>query len=449
MKFYLCELKVNGCKNITKPIDLKFCNSTIKEKVNFESTNIKAIYGPNGAGKSAIVTAMHIYKRLICEGNGLNDSYFLNFVKESINKETKQLEVELAVLIYNSKDNTYLATFKHYIRFVLKNNNAIIDCEKIYKLTGNSIFEGKLKELICVEDGKIVFLDGVNDIITNKLYLESLNLLNKRSIVDIGLDTKKKKNERLKKYELALICFKLFAFNLIVSMEKEDLHTNYLKDKEFIEELMKSFNNMIDESFISEITEDDIFHLSVKGRDVIKAKDLDNYLSNVDKLTKFIKVFKPTLSYIEVDKKINNDEYYCNKVFHYGDLAIDIEFESTGIKKLVRTFNALLACTNGRIVFIDEFDANLHDVYFAKLVEFMKIYAKGQLCFTTHNLEPIEVLKNNSHSLDFLSNDSRVSSWTKDGNKSPMKKYVNGLIDYSPFNVHAIDFIDSLIDEDN
>lgn len=29
MKLYLCELKINGCKNIDKTIDLKFCNSTV------------------------------------------------------------------------------------------------------------------------------------------------------------------------------------------------------------------------------------------------------------------------------------------------------------------------------------------------------------------------------------------------------------------------------------
>ena len=79
----------------------------------------------------------------------------------------------------------------------------------------------------------------------------------------------------------------------------------------------------------------------------------------------------------------------------------------------------------------------------------MKVYAKGQLCFTTHNLEPIDVLKENSHSLDFLSSDSRIASWTKNGNKSPMKMYINGLIDYSPFNVHAIDFIESLVEEES
>ena len=41
MKFYLCELKVKGCKNINKAIDLKFCNSTIKTNVNFENSNVK------------------------------------------------------------------------------------------------------------------------------------------------------------------------------------------------------------------------------------------------------------------------------------------------------------------------------------------------------------------------------------------------------------------------
>ena len=147
MKFYLCELKVSGCKNINKAIDLKFCNSTIKTNVNFENSNVKAIYGPNGAGKSAIVTAVYIYERLICNGYGLNDSYFSNFVKESINKETNKLEIEATVLLYNSKDNSYMSTFKHYIRIIKKNNNVFIDAEKIYKLLGNYIAEEKFKKL--------------------------------------------------------------------------------------------------------------------------------------------------------------------------------------------------------------------------------------------------------------------------------------------------------------
>ena len=86
MKFYLCELKINGCKNINKLIDLKFYNSTIKSPINIENTNIKAIYGPNGAGKSAIVTAMYIYENLIRNENGLNDSFFLSLLKNPLIK---------------------------------------------------------------------------------------------------------------------------------------------------------------------------------------------------------------------------------------------------------------------------------------------------------------------------------------------------------------------------
>lgn len=440
MKFYLCELKVNGCKNINKEIDLKFCNSTIKSKVNFENTNVKAIYGPNGAGKSAIVTAMHIYERLICNGNGLNDSYFSNFVKESINKETNKLEIEATVLLYNSKYNAPLYTFKHYIRVIKKNNNVFIDAEKVYKLSGNYIVDDKFKKLIDIEEGRIVEIDGLSNVEDSSIYKKSLNLLDKRSIINmdfIFID----KGRTLDKYEMSIVALNVFAYNIIVSMEKEDLHVNYLKSLE-IDKLSNEFK--------SETSDDDIFNFSVKDRDIVKVEHFNNYLNNIKKLEKFIRVFKVDLKSIEVDKKINDDVYYCNKIFHYNNSnGIDIEFESTGIKKLVRLFNALLACTNGKIVFIDEFDANLHDVYFAKLVEFLKNYAKGQLCFTTHNLEPIEVLKNNSYSLDFLSNDSRVASWIKNGNKSPMKQYINGLIDYSPFNVYDIDFIDSLIEEDN
>ncbi len=124
---------------------------------------------------------------------------------------------------------------------------------------------------------------------------------------------------------------------------------------------------------------------------------------------------------------------------------INVEFESTGIKKLMRLYSILKSCANGSVAFIDEMDANLHDVYFTKLIEFFKNDSKGQLCFTTHNLELIDILKENSHSLDFISNDSRVYSWIKDGNKSPMKKYISGLIPYSPFNVESFDF-DLLLD---
>ena len=93
------------------------------------------------------------------------------------------------------------------------------------------------------------------------------------------------------------------------------------------------------------------------------------------------------------------------------------------------------------IVFIDELDSNLHDVYLCALLEYLMEYGEGQLCFTTHNVGPMDVLKQRKKSIDFLSEDHKIYSWKKNGNYSPSKLYRSGMIEGSPFNIDSIDFI--------
>ena len=437
MKSFLCELKINGCKNLNKMVDLRFCNKTIKNPISFENSNIKAIYGPNGAGKSAIMTAMFIYKRLICDSNGLNDRQFSSFVKESINKDLKEMEIELTFLFFNKKDNEYSSTLRHLIVLAIQNEEVVVEREKLYLLKGRQIINEKFNEIVSVEKGKLIHLENLKNIEKSLIYSETNNLLDKNSILIV---TKKMPPTNDNIY---IYLTRVFVANLFVHIEQEDLHENYILDKLFIESLNNESLN--EKDLIIKSKEEFNFYLSFKYNDYVNTNLFVNYEKSVKKLEQFLKIFKPNLRQIEIEKKIDNDKYVCKKILHYDNYSIDIEFESTGIKKLVRLFNALVACVSGKIVFIDEFDANLHDVYFAKLIEFMKDYSEGQLCFTTHNLEPINILKSNSHSLDFLSNDSRVTSWKKDGNKSPLNKYINGLIDYSPFNVSSVDFIQPLM----
>ncbi len=84
---------------------------------------------------------------------------------------------------------------------------------------------------------------------------------------------------------------------------------------------------------------------------------------------------------------------------------VHAEFESTGIKKLIKLFAYLTEMVQGDIVFIDELDSNLHDVYLCALLEYLMEYGEGQLCFTTHNVGPMDILKRNKMSIDFLSED--------------------------------------------
>ena len=177
------------------------------------------------------------------------------------------------------------------------------------------------------------------------------------------------------------------------------------------------------------------------GTDLIAKPIYTLYEKKVKKLKDFIKIFKPDLTDISIDRKEDGDNYVCNLNMIYGDYVVHTEFESTGVKKLIRLFDFLQNMVQGGIVFIDEFDSNLHDVYLCALLEYLMEYGKGQLCFTTHNVGPMDVLKRNKKSIDFLSIDHKIYPWTTNGNYSPSKLYRNGMIEGSPFNVDSIDFI--------
>ena len=176
--------------------------------------------------------------------------------------------------------------------------------------------------------------------------------------------------------------------------------------------------------------------------DTIPVDKYEAYKDFVKKLKKFIQIFKPELKDIEIERKDKGDNYVCSLNMVYEGFSINSEFESTGIKKLIKLYAYLQEMVQGGIVFIDELDSNLHDVYLCALLEYLMDYGQGQLCFTTHNVGPMDILKRNKKSIDFLSIDNKIYPWKTNGNYSPAKLYRNGMIEGSPFNIDAIDFID-------
>ena len=197
------------------------------------------------------------------------------------------------------------------------------------------------------------------------------------------------------------------------------------------------------DSILNDFVKTDVDYLNViTVTENIVNKDMYKYFENtVRDLYKFIHIFKTDLNNIEIDRKEDHDTYICNLIMVYASYKIYAEFESTGIKKLIKLYAYLREMVQGGSVFIDEFDSNLHDVYLCALLEYLMEYAQGQLCFTTHNVGPMDILKQHKKSIDFLSADSKIYPWTTNGNYSPSKLYRNGMIEGSPFNVDSIDFI--------
>ena len=118
-----------------------------------------------------------------------------------------------------------------------------------------------------------------------------------------------------------------------------------------------------------------------------------------------------------------------------------------GIKKIIELYEALSRVEKGDIVFIDEFDANLHDVLLMKIVEYILNYSKGQFIFTIHNMAPMDLLQYKKHGIDFLSPDSRIVPWAKNGNYKAASLYRQGFIEYSPFNIEAFSFLGKFGDD--
>ena len=75
------------------------------------------------------------------------------------------------------------------------------------------------------------------------------------------------------------------------------------------------------------------------------------------------------------------------------------------------------------------------------MVSFFKNYGKGQLIFTTHNLDAMKALKDQSKSIEVLGVDNKIDTWVGKGNKSPINDYINGNFPNSPMNVEDFDFI--------
>ena len=450
---FLVNYRVKGIKTLEEEVSLSFYKKTITMPVDTKEYNVKGIYGMNGSGKSGIVASADILKNLLINEDYLNNPVVQKNLEAIINKKTRELYIG-AEFLGETNGKTLLYNYE----IVLKKNTIdkfIIEKETFsYKLATS-----KKDEFTCLLEVSKGIISSIGtskeDTLKDLLVKSTLNLLSSSTTSAIFLWKIFLSDEILEDSFIYNNLWTLLNFGLSINtyMDQSDNHIDYIlknmlmytvesdKDDTYIDSLRKSALRL-NRSSIDSIS---------GGTDLIVKPIYNRYEKKVKRLKEFIKIFKSDLTDIKIDRKENGDAYSCNLNMVYGDYSIHTEFESTGVKKLIKLFGYLQFMVRGGIVFIDEFDSNLHDVYLCALLEYLMEYGKGQLCFTTHNVGPMDVLKRNKKSIDFLSVDHKLYPWTTNGNYSPSKLYRNGMIEGSPFNVDSIDFIgifDSLGEED-
>ena len=442
---FLVNYSVKGVKTLDKLVSLSFYKKIFTKNSDTQEYNVKGIYGMNGSGKSGIVTSVQILKNILINPEYLNNPIVQKNLEAIINKKTGELFIE-ADYISGIGDSflyfRYMVTLSKDI-----NGKYVISHEQLSskKATSKNDYMMKIFEVI---DGEVVFsvLKEDNEF-SNIILKKTTNLLSTASMCALFREkilTASLRNNKIYKDVLfkALCALFVFGAKLHVYMDQSDDHREY-----FVQKSLKYYDDLNNNSELNLLMKNYIdlpnyyeAFIKVSGNLIHKDK-YDQFLSAVKKLCEFLRIFKSDLLDIEIEKKEDHDVFICNLIMVYDSYKIHAEFESTGIKKLIQLFMYLKEMVQGDIIFIDEFDSNLHDVYLCVLLEYLMGYAKGQLCFTTHNVGPMDILKQNKKSIDFLSIDGTIYPWTTNGNYSPSKLYRNGMIEGSPFNVDSIDFI--------
>lgn len=430
-KPFLLSVTLCGIKNIEKPITIDFYKN--KGLRNFSSLNdkVRVIYGPNGSGKTAIMTALFIAKQIMCNTHSML-GYDQTFFNNTINLKLKQFDItlEFATLYRENEDDNakvknickyeftiapYLSSYSivHEKFSQCKGNNRNGDFETMFETTN-----GQLQSLKCdsVDTFNMLKEKSANTILSNSFFV-FLVLFNK-SLTD--------NHEPELKVDRSIEELAHFASLLNVSLELEDIHF----------ECTSSFKDNQAETCLPKPSDP-----GFKYEYVVRKNDYNAFKEFVESQTRFIQIFKPNLKRIMIDKLEDKEVFRCHEILDYGTYQVDSNFESNGIKKLMDLYTRLRSCSRGGITFIDEMDANISGVYLQRLVEYFNQFGEGQLCFTTHALDPMYPLCDKSKSIYFLNENNEVTPWIKNGHYKPFILYPTGMIPGIPFSLDVTDFI--------
>lgn len=422
----LLLLSTYGLKNIENEVSIEFANMTIEKGVN-KLNRVKGIFGYNGSGKSALIASIALYQKINLRLNYLIDSKTKNLIHSLINLQKKEFYISMT---FDAGDKLLL---RHSMKLKLNNtfNDYVISEESISQITGRTLNEN-IKILIQRKDDEIIC---DNDIIKNEIsFLSKIDLNYNSMLLMMVREITNKKEENLTYLENIIL--KLYECVNSINVS--------LSDSEFFDDVIgklnvQSINKKEDYSYIINDGLDDI----------VKKNDFKKYQDYIKHLNKFIQIFKPELKEIKLDKRIDRDIYHIGKIFQYQDYSIDLEFESSGIRQLVRLFPKLIYCANGGIVFIDEIDANIHGVYLEKMISFFKEYGKGQLIFTLHDINCMNALKSEAKSITSLGVENKLYTWVAKGSRSPVNDYIAGNFDGSPMNIEDFDFLSVFFGDEN
>jgi len=405
---FLKKISICGVKNLDVPCTIGFS----------EKGRIKAIYGTNGAGKTALMLGVRILQRLLVDERYLIEAR--RPLLDIINKNKKEVLIT-ADFIANGKEYSYETGLN------VVASDIWISFERL-----STVSRGKKNVVFETVKGSLVEarISSFDD-----LAKQTMNLLGRSSLSSI-LAAKKRLGDP---YSASTIDAFAPLRDLLLFAERINV---YLIPGDLPSEPYDLFAGKDVPSDVAEklaLISENNRH---KELSFIAKQDVDYYRVATNRFCAFIRIFKPELQKIDVDvREVDKGVVSVERIFDYGNgRRVNSYMESTGIRALMSVYPFLYAAVNGAIVFIDELDGNINGVMLSSLIKYLTRFAKGQLCFTSHDSSLMASLQENTYGVSFLSPQSGIRAWVKNGHYDPESQWIGGFIPGFPFNYEPLDF---------
>ena len=390
-------IKIKNVKNVKNgEIELESFKDVKRGVFDLLNSDIKGIYGPNGSSKTTTINSFKILKDIV-----LNNSIILSSnLYDLINIDENEASIELTFLDDSKIKRIY------YYEIILnkdtKSKNGYIKNESLSFKEFNSENQKYLSK------NKLFNIDYLNEDLNNIVKPnQTLCLIkkhNKRNFINLvkiltvaqtsnsSFIFKDSFNELLKSIDEfnnvsnLISRFKSFINYSMHIYTLENLGSVYLNNS--IQVISKSNNEY--QKFDISLFRENIIEFKFKNL-------LINYLKEIDLVINKI-IPSMHIEMLDLGKSVLNNANVGFKfeiISNRNNVKIPLRFESDGIKKIISLISSIIDIYSNKysILIVDELDSGIFEYLLGELLKGIKEDAKGILIFTSHNLRPLEIIK--------------------------------------------------------
>lgn len=406
-------IKIRNIKNVKNgEIELDSFKDIKKGNFDLEKSDIVGVYGPNGSSKTTIVDSFNLVKKIILN----KDIIFLNNIYDLMNFDENESSIEITFL-----DDSNIKRIYYYEIIFNKDNkakkgfvrNEALSFKEYDNQNNKYLSKNKLFDIDYLNEDLNNIVKPIQSLSLIKKYHKNnfINLVRLLTIVessnssfifnDLFIDLIAKINE-FKNVSNLLLRFKSFInYSMHIFTLKELISIN---SDNYIENILNS--NADNKKFHINFFRENVISLELKGFVKNYIKEID---SVINKIVPSMHIQILDLGNISLENAKIGFKYELISI--RNETKIPLRLESDGIKKIISLISSIIDIYNNKysVLIVDELDSGVFEYLLGELLKGIKEDAQGILIFTSHNLRPLEIIKDSIIFSSTIENDRYIT----------------------------------------